>query len=74
MKQYGIFLAAAVFAGAMLFSGCGRSSAQHETQVSDGPKDSAPDVDAPGSTTPGHASDFTPSTHPLLGIGDVPLL
>jgi serine protease Do len=62
------------FAVTTLFSGCGRSATQHDAQVSDASKDSTPAVDAPGPAAPDRPLEFTPSIHPLLGDGDVPLL
>ena len=74
MKRTGIFVGAVVVAVASLLSGCGRPAAQHEAQVLDAPKDGGQNVAAPASSAPGHSLDYTPSTHPLLEAGDVPLL
>ncbi len=74
MKRTGILLGAALFAVAALVSGCNRSSAPRETQAPGEAKGSAPEGASPAASESDRPADFTPSTQPALGVGDVPLL
>jgi serine protease Do len=76
MKRPGILLCAAALAAALSLAGCGRSTTTPaQDQVTDDAGDNTPPV-APDNAPagPGPSSNFKPSTHALLGSGDVSLL
>ncbi len=76
MKRLAILLCPAVLAVGVLLSSCGRSStAPHETPATNQPPfDATADTDSTTSATSASSSDFKPSTRPLLGDADIPLL
>jgi serine protease Do len=73
MRRSGLFPGTAFLALALVLSGCGRSDVHHGTAGADGSQDSSPDSPALP-PVPDHASTFTPTTHPLIAPGDVPIL
>jgi serine protease Do len=76
MKRLAILLCPAALAMAAILSSCGRSSTTAHDAPSDNtqPQDTASDTDSSTPAEPDHASEFKPSTRPLLGSSDVPLL